>query len=621
MTIAVGHILDKYELLEKVGHGGMAVVYRGMDRSLRRQVAIKVLHRHLADFSEARERFEREAHAVAKLRHENILEIFDFSGNATEESYIVTEFIDGETLRDFTAEHTIGYPEIGAMIMLQICRALGHAHGLGILHRDVKPENIMIRSDGIVKLTDFGIAQMLDMRRMTVTGQLLGSPAYMAPEHVDGGKLDFRTDVFAVGVVLYQLVTGELPFDGKNPHEILKRIAECNFVDPRKKNPMVGNELGRIIIKAMARCPDDRFGDITEMVTALERYLFGSGLRDSKGELARFFAAPVPYELALRERLLGHLTARGRSLLATDRVAALELFNRVLSIDSGNREVLGIIDRMSRSRRWLHGALLIGGVLAMSAAVWAGRELTIDRSSSAEPRWETPDIEPDDQPRPVVPRESALVRSAAKRAGDSGAEASSRGRDATTHPDAQPGAAGDPLRDNGRRPSTQEPVSPDRNAGDGNPGRRSIEPSPSRAFTLHVSQRKSEYRVDDGPWQPVPGNRAALSVGPGSHTVEVRNQICCQAARYDISASKPGGETIPVTLGYLPAILTLSCRKPGVRVQVDNKSVPLGHKTVIPISDALGRQSVTVVFIGERTDEQVVTLRYNETRVVLCQLD
>jgi serine/threonine-protein kinase len=219
----------------------MAVVYRGLDRSLKRHVAVKVLHRHLADHDEARDRFEREAHAVAKLRHENILEIFDYSGKAGGESYIVTEFIDGKTLKQSVTDHPPKFAEIGAMIVVQICRALVHAHGQGVLHRDVKPENVMIRSDGVVKLTDFGISQMVDAQRMTVTGQLLGSPAYMSPEHVEGRPLDFRTDVFAAGIVLYQLTVGKLPFEGKNPHEILKRIAECRFGDPRQLNPRVGN--------------------------------------------------------------------------------------------------------------------------------------------------------------------------------------------------------------------------------------------------------------------------------------------------------------------------------------------------------------------------------------------
>jgi eukaryotic-like serine/threonine-protein kinase len=321
-VIQAGQVLDKYELLDRVGQGGMAVVYRGIDRELRRVVAIKILHKHLADYQEARDRFEREAQAVAKLRHENILEIFDYSGADAAEaaggSYIVTEFIDGQTLKQHITERPIAFPEIGAMIVLQVCRALAHAHAHGILHRDVKPENIMIRTDGVVKLMDFGISHMVDLERLTVTGQLLGSPAYMAPEHVEGRPLDFRTDVFAAGIVLYQLTVGKLPFEGKNPHEVLKRIAECRFVDPRHANPRIGNRLGRIILRAMAAAPADRFPAIGEMVVALEAYLEETGLAHDKiaGELGRYFAAPVAYEQALHDRLTDHLTRRGQQLLA-----------------------------------------------------------------------------------------------------------------------------------------------------------------------------------------------------------------------------------------------------------------------------------------------------------------
>src|SRR5262245_21255616 len=340
--IQVGQVLDKYELLERVGQGGMAVVYRGIDRSLKRTVAIKILHKHLSDYQEARDRFEREAQAVAKLRHENILEIFDYSAKENSESYIVTEFIDGQTLKQFVTDRPIAYPEVGAMIILQVARALAHAHAGGILHRDVKPENIMIRSDGVVKLMDFGISHMVDLERLTVTGQLLGSPAYMAPEHVEGQPLDFRTDVFAVGIVLYQLCVGKLPFEGKNPHEVLKRIAECKFVDPRQANPRIGNRLGRIILRAMAPAPADRFAAVSEMVIALEGYLDETGIAHDKvvSELGRYFPAPAAYEQALRDRMIDHLTRSGQRRLAEDdRAAALDVFDRVLTIDPHNARV------------------------------------------------------------------------------------------------------------------------------------------------------------------------------------------------------------------------------------------------------------------------------------------
>src|SRR5450432_375977 len=225
----------------------MAVVYRAQDEKLKREVAIKVLHPHLWSEPESKARLEREAQAVAKLKHDNILEIFDYSGRDAESAYIVTEFIDGQTLTQFLAAHKIQHPEIAALIAAELAGALAHAHGLGIIHRDVKPENVMIRKDGLLKLMDFGIAQVVDLQRMTVTGQLLGSPAYMAPELIEGKPLDFRTDIFSVGIILYQLATGTLPFVGKNPHDVLRKIGEGRFPDPRTVNRRVSDAFARFV--------------------------------------------------------------------------------------------------------------------------------------------------------------------------------------------------------------------------------------------------------------------------------------------------------------------------------------------------------------------------------------
>src|SRR5215468_575855 len=400
-VIQVGQVLDKYELLERVGQGGMAIVYRGVDRQLKRVVAIKVLHKHLADYQEARDRFEREAQAVAKLRHENIVEIFDYSGAEAAEvagsSYIVTEFIDGKTLKQQATDRPISYPEIGAMVVLQVCRALAHAHAAGILHRDVKPENIMIRADGIVKLMDFGISHMVDLERLTVTGQLLGSPAYMAPEHVEGRPLDFRTDVFAAGIVLYQLTVGKLPFEGKNPHEVLKRIAECRFIDPRQANPRIGNRLGKIILRAMAAQPADRFAAIGEMVIALEGYLEETGLAPDKvaSELGRYFQAPAAYELALKERMIDHLTRRGQAHLVEDnRAAALDVFDRVLTLDPTNARVLDIIDGINRRKRRRAHLIAGAGAAVLAVCAWMVHRNAQPPSAAPLPVIDTPGAPP-----------------------------------------------------------------------------------------------------------------------------------------------------------------------------------------------------------------------------------
>jgi tRNA A-37 threonylcarbamoyl transferase component Bud32 len=595
-------ILDKYELLEKVGQGGMAIVYRGVDTTLRRQVAVKVLHRHLADHKEARDRFEREAQAVAKLRHENILEIFDFSGVESEESYIVTEFIDGQTLKEFVGEHPIRYPEVGAMITVQVCRALSHAHSLGVLHRDVKPENIMIRNDGVVKLTDFGIAQMLDHQRLTVTGQLLGSPAYMSPEHVEGGKLDFRTDVFAVGIVLYQLATGELPFRGKNPHEILKRIAECSYTDPRQMSPLIGNELAGILRRSLAREKDDRYADVSQMVAALEGYLSGSGLGSARDELARFFNAPVSYEMALRPRLVAALAKRGLAKLADDRNAALEIFNRVLTMDPENAEVLSAIERLSRHRRWVRGAGLGAGLLAVAVGGFFLREnLRAEAEKSA--------------PAATTPATTAGVVTPP----------------ASRQPVQPPARLGPPE---GEPRPTQTPVDPpperrvDRKSNGAGLARADAGPAARaegepRRFTLSVYPHDAEYRVDDGPWRKISGKTASVELSAGETRLVVRKQPCCDEREQIIGADDRPGGTIHVELPFMPGSVRASCKVRGVTVQVDGQSATLGHWRNVMVDGTTGSKEVTVTFVGaspDQIDDQTVVIEAGVGKDVACRL-
>ncbi len=366
-------IPERYTLLEEVGQGGMAIVYRATDETLKRVVAIKVLHQHLAAEPESKARLEREAQAVAKLRHENILEIFDYSGLDSQSSYIVTEFIDGQTLKQFLAGRTLRHPEVAALVAMEVCGALAHAHSVGVLHRDVKPENVMVRKDGLLKLMDFGIAQVLDLQRMTVTGQLLGSPAYMAPEIVEGKQLDFRTDVFSVGIMLYLLATGSLPFTGKNPHEVLRRITEGKFTDPRMVGRGVDQALSRIITKALARRPEDRYSDVVLLADELRAYLTDAGLGDTRAELRAFFAGPDAYEAALPKRLAAALTAAATRHLSAKRSAkALEIWNRVLAFDPNNAVVATALRRLEGRARLKLAAILVCSAGLLAAGSWVG---------------------------------------------------------------------------------------------------------------------------------------------------------------------------------------------------------------------------------------------------------
>ncbi|HZI05251.1 MAG TPA: serine/threonine-protein kinase, partial [Archangium sp.] len=174
----IGRNIGRYRILEELGSGGMSVVYKGLDTALDREVAVKVLHPHLANKSESRRRLAREAKAVARLHHPNILEVFDFSAEGAQDAFLVTEYVRGRTLKEYVDElGRLELPELAAMILHEIAAALAHAHESGVIHRDLKPENVMVREDGVLKLMDFGIAKLLDIEeRMTVTGALVGSP-------------------------------------------------------------------------------------------------------------------------------------------------------------------------------------------------------------------------------------------------------------------------------------------------------------------------------------------------------------------------------------------------------------------------------------------------------------
>ncbi|HUQ04415.1 MAG TPA: protein kinase [Kofleriaceae bacterium] len=597
--IDVGQVIDKYELLERVGQGGMAVVYRGLDRSLKRHVAVKVLHRHLADFDEARDRFEREAHAVAKLRHENILEIFDYSGKAGGESYIVTEFIDGKTLKQFVTDHPPKYAEVGAMIVVQICRALGHAHGHGVLHRDVKPENVMIRSDGVVKLTDFGISQMVDAQRMTVTGQLLGSPAYMSPEHVEGRPLDFRTDVFAAGIVLYQLTVGKLPFEGKNPHEILKRIAECRFSDPRQANPRVGNELGRIILKAMARDADARYPVVGAMLADLEQYLEGSGLGTGKDELARYFASPSAYELALGARLTDHLMRRAKEALPAQRAQALELLDRILTIEPGHAGALELLESLEKKRKWRQAMLVGGAVIIAGGGAWGVRHFVMGASrGGAAVVSDGGDGDASGVTRPAV--DAALVDAAVIDAATTDARVA-----------IGPDARGMVALPDARRPERVD-GGPDTDAGTMVAG---------GTFTLTVFPPESEVQVGGGAWRTYEHGTTELPVSATPVRLSVRKDDCCESKSITIA----GGRTddVAITIPFLPAYVTPDCDAAGeLQVSIDGKSANLNRPNPIFFGEAttVQQRDIEVEFlIGGKFDRHKLTVHPKSNETVTCR--
>src|SRR5438045_8552056 len=271
----------------------MAVVWRGWDTQLRRTVAVKVLHAHLHSREDIRKRLEREGHAVARLHHPYILDVYDFSGPQAQPSYLVTEFIRGQTLRTFADEHPFDPPELAAACLLPIAEALQHAHAAGVVHRDLKPENVMVRDDGVVKLTDFGIAALLDPdEKFTATGSILGSPAHLAPETIEGKAADPRADLFSFGTIMYWLSCGRLPYQGTSPAALLRSILEGTRLDPRTVRASIGAAQAKITGPCLENDPARRYQSAAEVTLELEQLLHDAWIDEPVRELAAFVRAP-----------------------------------------------------------------------------------------------------------------------------------------------------------------------------------------------------------------------------------------------------------------------------------------------------------------------------------------
>ncbi len=268
----VGKRLDgRYEIIEIIGVGGMAVVYKAFDNIDNRIVAVKILKDEYISNEDFRRRFKNESKAIAVLSHPNIVKIYDVSyGDLLQ--YIVMEYVDGITLKEYIEQQGVVDTREAVYFVTQILRALQHAHDKGIVHRDIKPQNIMLVSDGTIKVTDFGIARMSRSETKTMTGEAIGSVHYISPEQVKGGVTDAKADIYSVGVVLYEMLTGKLPFESDNTAQLILMQIQKNPEMPRKINPNIPVGLEQIIIRAMQKSQKDRYQSSSEMLMDIERY-------------------------------------------------------------------------------------------------------------------------------------------------------------------------------------------------------------------------------------------------------------------------------------------------------------------------------------------------------------
>jgi eukaryotic-like serine/threonine-protein kinase len=259
-------------IVEEVASGGMAVVYRAVQEPLGRTVAIKALKSSVAMEENITTRFEREAKSLATLQHENIINVYDYHHDRTG-YFIIMEFVQGIDLYDLLDRCGRLPYDVAAVIAVQVGRALDYVHYRGVVHRDIKPANIMISKAGGVKLMDFGIARDQSFTDLTEAGTGIGTPAYMSPEQVLGDKLDARSDLFSLGVVLYQMLTGRKPFVEDEQRSAMHKIRLEKHVRVRKLNPDIPRELERIIDHCLEKRPIDRWRSAQHMVMALERFL------------------------------------------------------------------------------------------------------------------------------------------------------------------------------------------------------------------------------------------------------------------------------------------------------------------------------------------------------------
>jgi predicted Ser/Thr protein kinase len=262
-------IAGRYELLELIGSGGMSSVWKAHDRLLDRVVAIKVLHEQFTADEEYVERFRREARSVAQLSHPNIVTVID-RGEDEGRQFIVFECVEGENLKQLV-ERTGRLPVRDALEMaIQMGRALAFAHARGLVHRDVKPQNVLLNEDGQAKMTDFGIARSVDVHGVTITGTVLGTSEYIAPEQARGQRVDPLTDVYSLGVVLYELLTGSVPFQGENFVAIALRHVNEPPPSVLDRRPDAPPRVAMAVERAMAKRPEDRFHSMDEFVIELE---------------------------------------------------------------------------------------------------------------------------------------------------------------------------------------------------------------------------------------------------------------------------------------------------------------------------------------------------------------
>jgi len=339
--------------MEKIGMGGMATIYKAKQTSLDRVVAIKELHSHLASDKEIIERFEKEAKSVAKLQHENLVNIIDY-GKEGNSYFIAMEFVEGGlTFKDLLAKVKKFPIPIALRVVTEVLKGLEYAHDKGIYHRDIKPANIMVSKDGSIKIADFGIAKNLESAGQTKTGQAVGTPAYMSPEQLAGRKVDQRTDLFSLGVMFYEILGGIRPFPGDTLHTIITQIIQTNPRPIEELDPLVPPEVASVVKKALEKDMDKRYSSATEMLKELQDYMQKESISLTKKDMAAFVADPNGYFQKQRQQDITEYMDKGSYYmnLGIGRIDdAIAEFNKVMILDPNNAQAKELLEKLEKEK-------------------------------------------------------------------------------------------------------------------------------------------------------------------------------------------------------------------------------------------------------------------------------
>ena len=418
----IGKRLGRFRIISELGRGGMATVYRAHDPHVGREVAVKVMHGFFAGRADIEARFRREANAVAAIRHPSILALYDFTPPAGEEpGYIVSEIIEGPGLRAL-AESRGGrlLPEVATSIAIRIAEALGAAHAAGIVHRDVKPDNVLIDTAGggvRVVLTDFGVAHVGSLDTMTATGAVLGSPAFMSPEQARGDEVGPASDVFSLGVLLYQLLTGHLPFSGKDALALISALLRGEYIRPGKLEARIAPDLEQLVVRCLARESGGRLPDGRAVAAALRATLAAAGFTDEEALLRRALPDLDAFERAIAPEVAERAVQAAEAARKRGQIArALAEVGRALAYAPEHAVARALLERLGSRRR---SPLLIAGVgltAAAAVAIAAGAlrkspdgPPAASRPVAGTPEASKPPAAPPDAPTTAAPVAPALA--------------------------------------------------------------------------------------------------------------------------------------------------------------------------------------------------------------------